>query len=128
LGIYSEARAASNAATAYLALGQSKQVLGYAERAREIVDASSSQWSYALIRLDMAMALLNPEHPEPEGASALGMEAVSAVRYLRIESIQQRTRELVAALRPWRHLSTVADFLDDASRWLATKWDGSASP
>ncbi|MGH3812805.1 MAG: hypothetical protein ACRDUV_10165 [Pseudonocardiaceae bacterium] len=38
-GIYSEARTASNAATAYLALRQTKQVLSYAERAREIVDA-----------------------------------------------------------------------------------------
>jgi hypothetical protein len=87
-GIYSEARTASNAATAYLALGQTEQVLDYAERAREIVDASPSPWSYALIRLDMAMALLNPEHPEPEGASALGAQVVAAVRYLRIESIQ----------------------------------------
>jgi tetratricopeptide (TPR) repeat protein len=122
------ARTASNAATAYLALGQTKQVLDYAQRAREIVDASPSQWSYALIRLDMAMALLNLEHPEPEGASALGAEAVAAARHLRIESIQQRTRELVAALRSWRHLPTVANFLDDASSWLATKWYGTAAP
>lgn len=76
----------------------------------------------------MAMALLNAEHPEPEGASALGLEAIAAVRYLRIESIQQRTRELGTALRPWRHLPTVSDFLDDVSYLLATKWDGSASP
>ncbi len=87
-GIYSEARTTSNAATAYLALRQTKQVLSYAERAREIVDASPSQWSYALIRLDMAMALLNAEQPEPEGASALGAEALNAVRHQRIESIQ----------------------------------------
>jgi tetratricopeptide (TPR) repeat protein len=126
-GIYSEARTASNAATAYLALGQTRQALSYAERAREIVDASPSQWSYALIRLDMATALLSADQPEPEGASALGTEAVDAVRYLRIESIQQRTRELAAALRPWRHLPTVKDFLDGASQWLASTWDGSAA-
>jgi tetratricopeptide (TPR) repeat protein len=126
--IYSEARTASNAATTYLALGQTKQVLDYAQRAQEIIDTSPSQWSYALIRLDMAMALLNPEHPEPEGASALEVQAVAAARHLRIESIQQRTRELVAALRSWRHLPTVADFLDDVSSWLATKWYGSAVP
>jgi transcriptional regulator with XRE-family HTH domain len=120
-GIYSEARTASNAATAYLALKQTKQVLGYAERAREIVDTSSSQWSYALIRLDIAMALLSAEQPEPEGASALGAEALNAVRYQRIESIQQRTRELAIALRPWRHLPTVADFLADVSGWLTAK-------
>lgn len=126
-GIYSEARTASNAATAYLALKQTKQVLGYAERAREIVDTSPSQWSYALIRLDMATALLSGDQPEPEGASVVGNEAIDAVRYLRIESIQQRTRELAMALRPWRHLPIVAHFLNDASSWLATKLDGSAT-
>lgn len=126
-GIYSEARTASNAATAYLSLRQAKQVLGYAERIQEIVDASSSQWSYALIRLDMAMALLKAERPEPEGASALGADALIAIRYQRIESIQQRTRELAIALRPWQHLPTVADFLADVSGWLTAKWDGSAA-
>jgi hypothetical protein len=39
---------------------------------------------------------------------------------------QQRTRELASALRPWRHLPTVADFLADVSSWLTSKWDGSA--
>ncbi|MCA1602489.1 MAG: hypothetical protein LC776_12870, partial [Acidobacteria bacterium] len=126
-GIYSEARTASNAATAYLALRQTKQVFTYAERARQIVDSSPSQWSYALIRLDMAMALLEAEQPEPEGASALGTEAINLVRYVRIESIQQRTRELVIALRPWWRLPSVTDFLDDASIWLATDWGGSAT-
>lgn len=126
-GIYSEARTASNAATAYLALRQTKQVLSYAERAREIVDTSPSQWSYALIRLDMAMALLNADQPEPEGASALGVEALNAVRHQRIESIQQRTRELASTLRPWRHLPTVAGFVADVSSWLMSQWDGSAA-
>ncbi|MGH3977913.1 MAG: hypothetical protein ACRDRZ_02755 [Pseudonocardiaceae bacterium] len=125
-GIYSEARTASNAATAYLALRQTKPVLAYAEQARQIVDSSPSQWSYALIRLDMAMALLKAGQPEPEGASALGTEAIDAVRYQRIESIQQRTHELVVALRPWQHLPNVADFLDDASAWLVADWGGSA--
>ncbi len=54
--------------------------------------------------------------------------SVAAARHLRIESIRQRTRGLTAALRSWRHLPTVADFLDDASSWLATKWYGSAAP
>ncbi len=97
----------------------------YAEQARKIVDSSPSQWSYALVRLDMAMALVTAEQPEPEGASALGVEALAAVRYQRIESIQQRTRELAMALRPWRHLRNVADFLDDASTWLTTDRGGS---
>jgi len=63
---------------------------------------------------------------EPEGASALGAEALNAIRHQRIESIQQRTRELASALWPWRHLPTVADFLADVSSWLASQWDGRA--
>jgi len=108
-------------------LRQTKQVLSYAERTREIVDASPSQWSYALIRLDMAMALLSSEQPEPEGASALGAEAINAVRYMRIESIKQRTRDLVRTLRPWQQVPSVAAFIADASSWLATDLGGNAS-
>ena len=102
-------------------------MLSYAERTREIVDASPSQWSYALIRLDMAMALLSSEQPEPEGASALGAEAINAVRYMRIESIKQRTRDLVRTLRPWQQVPSVAAFIADASSWLATDLGGNAS-
>lgn len=71
--------------------------------------------------------LLSSAQPEPEGASILGTHALDAVRYQRIESIQRRTRDLATALRPWRHLPTVADFLDEVSRWLATTWYGSAT-
>lgn len=42
-GIYSEARTASNAATAYLAIADTKQVLAYTEYARRIIDASPSR-------------------------------------------------------------------------------------
>lgn len=57
-GVYSEARTASNAATAYLAIADTKQVLAYTEYAKRIVDASTSRWSRALVRLDTATALV----------------------------------------------------------------------
>lgn len=124
-GIYSEARTASNAATAYLAIADTKQVLSYTEYARRIVDASPSQWSRALVRLDAATALLKRKKPEPEGAGLLGSEAIAAARDMRIESIRQRTRDLATELRPWFHLPTVAEFLNEADSWLARGWGGS---
>ncbi|MGB9279697.1 MAG: hypothetical protein WCB57_06350 [Pseudonocardiaceae bacterium] len=113
-GVYSEARTASNAATAYLALADTKRVLTYTEFATRIVDASPSKWSRALVRLDTATALLNREMPEPEGAGLLGSAAIAATRDIRIESIRQRTHDLVTELRPWLHLPTVAKFLNEA--------------
>ncbi len=118
-GIYSEARTASNAATAYLSIADTKRVLAYTEFATRIVDESPSQWSRALVRLDTATALLKGQNPEPEGASQLGSEAIEAARDMRIESIRQRTRDLATELRPWLHLSTVAKFLNEADSWLA---------
>jgi len=118
-GIYSEARTASNAATAYLAIADTKQVLSYTEYAMRIVDVSPSQWSRALVRLDAATALLKGKTPEPEGASLLGNEAIAASRDMRIESIRQRTRDLATELRPWLHLPSVAKFLNEAESWLA---------
>ena len=75
----------------------------------------------------MAMALLDSEQPEPEGASALGAEAINVVRYMRIESIRQRTRDLVRTLRPWKHVPSVAALIADASSWLATDLSGNAT-
>lgn len=117
-GIYSEARTASNAATAYLSIADTKRVLAYTEYATRVVDASPSQWSRALVRLDTATALLKGKRPEPEGASLLGSEAIAAARDIGIESIRQRTRDLMAELRPWLHLPTVAEFLNEAGGWL----------
>jgi hypothetical protein len=123
-GIYSEARTASNAATAYLAITDTKRVLAYTEYATRIVDASPSQWSRALVRLDTATALLKGAKPEPEGASLLGSETIAAARGMRIESIHQRTRDLATELRPWLHLPRVAEFLNEADNWLASTRTG----
>jgi hypothetical protein len=121
-GIYSEARTASNAATAYLSIAETKRVLAYTEHVTRIVDASPSRWSRALVRLDTATALVKGKKPEPEGASVLGRQAIAAARDMRIESIRQRTRDLATELRPWLHLPSVADFLNEADSWLAQQW------
>jgi transcriptional regulator with XRE-family HTH domain len=112
-GIYSEARTASNAATAYLAIADTKRVMAYTEYAMQIADGSPSRWSRALVRLDTATALLKREKPAPEGAGLLGSEAITATRGLHIESIRQRSRDLATDLRPWLHLPQVAEFLNE---------------
>ena len=117
-GVYSEARTASNAATAYLSITDIKQVLAYTEFATRIVDESPSRWSRALVRLDTATALLKNGKPEPEGAGLLGCEAIATVREMHIESIRQRARELAAELRPWLHLPKVGEFINEADSWL----------
>lgn len=116
-GIYSEARTASNAATAYLTIADTKRVLAYTEYVMQIADGSPSRWSRALVRLDTATALLKGEKPEPEGASLLGSEAITATRGLHIESIRQRSRDLATDLRPWLHLPQVAEFINEVDSW-----------
>jgi transcriptional regulator with XRE-family HTH domain len=116
-GTYSEARVASNAATAYLPLGAAKQALEYANLAAAIADGSPSKWSQALVRIDMATACLQQQPLDIEQAILLGREAMSIATYCRIESISQRLRALAFGLQPWSNLRIVADFLEEVAAW-----------
>lgn len=119
-GVYSEARVASNAATAYLPLAWgTAKVLEHAARASEIVDASPSLWSKALVRLDMATALIKAERPDIERAAVLAREAMTISSGNRIESIKQRTRSLVAEMAPWSAEPAIAAIIDEADVWLS---------
>lgn len=121
-GVYSEARTASDAATAYLALGDTSRVLEHAALAGKVVDASSSRWSRVLVRLDTAVALTRAREPDLEHATFLGGEAIGIAGNHRLESIQQRTRDLVVDLHPWRKRPAVGEFLDEARHWLNHDW------
>lgn len=121
-GIYSEARTASNAATAFLALGDTARVLDHTARAGQVVDASPSIWSRALVRLDTAAALVRAKQPDLERATLLGHEAMDIAGIHRLESIQQRTRALAVGLRRWRELPSVSDFLYETHHWLSRDW------
>jgi transcriptional regulator with XRE-family HTH domain len=123
-GLYSEARVASNAATAYLALQKTPEVLEHAKRAFAVVDTSPSIWSRALVRLDTASALAQGKRPDLEHATALGREAMDVSRHHRVESIKQRTRDLVTQLRPRTNVALVATFIDEANAWLSEDGPG----
>lgn len=118
-GVYSEARVAANAATAYLPFKHPPRVLQQVERAREIVDASPSVWSQALTRLDTATALLNTASPDLEHATTVTRDAMRIAGRHRIESIEQRTRALLASFTPWSTHPTVRDLLQEAETWMS---------
>jgi transcriptional regulator with XRE-family HTH domain len=118
-GLYSEARVASNAATAYLALQKTSAVLEHAKRAFQVVDTSPSIWSRALVRLDTASALAQGKRPDLEHATTLGREAMQVSRHHRIESIKQRTRDLMTQLRSRSNVALVAAFITEADAWLS---------
>jgi transcriptional regulator with XRE-family HTH domain len=108
-GIYSEARTASNAATAYVSLGQPEQVQRYADLAMPVFETSESRWSQSLIRLDLANALLSTDHPEPEHSARLAIDALTISAERPITSVLTRSREVLAASVTWGHLPEVAE-------------------
>lgn len=75
-GLYSPARTASNAATAYVSLGAPDQATEYANMVMPVFEASESRWSQSLVRLDVATAMVTSAEPGPEQAARLVTEAL----------------------------------------------------
>jgi len=90
---YTRGRAAANAATAYLSVGQVDLVEQYINT----VDTSGSSWSKTLMGLDAAAAALSEK--DASKAMTLGVEAISASREHPIASAVKRGRELLTATR-----------------------------
>ncbi|WP_431906144.1 helix-turn-helix domain-containing protein [Micromonospora carbonacea] len=127
-GVYSEARTASNAATAHLGLGNAGPVLQFAGRALDIVDSSPSRWSQALVRLDMASALLDTPTEDLDQALALARAAMAAAEGNRIESIEQRLRSFAAGLQGSSDYAPVAAFTDEVRQWLRERRTDNDTP
>ncbi|MEV7232225.1 helix-turn-helix domain-containing protein [Polymorphospora sp. NPDC051019] len=117
-GVYSRARVASNAATAYLALPLPDKALQHAQDAAATVETSSSQWSHALVRLDMASAFITKPRPELEHGIALATEAMTASRENRIESIRQRLRTFQDQLAGVAEPAMTRTFDEQFAAWL----------
>ncbi|MER5991502.1 hypothetical protein [Streptomyces viridosporus] len=58
------ARTLANAVTTRLSLGDTAEVLTHAEQIEDLVEQSHSEWSRALVGLDVASALLKQSSPE----------------------------------------------------------------
>jgi transcriptional regulator with XRE-family HTH domain len=101
LGVYCQARATANAATAYLALRQPDKVEQYATPALAVFDREGLRGPQALTRLDLATAALMAPGPDPELASRMAAEAITVSAPQRLESVSQRAHEFLTAAQPY---------------------------
>ncbi|GHD48597.1 hypothetical protein GCM10010317_026340 [Streptomyces mirabilis] len=117
---YSIARTLANAATAHVALGNTRDVIEYAEQVDELIEQSDSDWSRALVRLDVATALLAGPQPDVEQAMVLGRQVLEAGGGPPIRSVIQRAGELHARAASWHQLPVVRDYADALRTWHTT--------
>ncbi|GIJ51229.1 hypothetical protein Val02_81150 [Virgisporangium aliadipatigenens] len=111
-GLYSTARTAANAATAFVALRRPDRVREYVAQVMPVFEASSSRWSQSLVRMDMATAFVTADHPEPERGAELVTEALMISADRPITSVLQRGREFLAATEKWSGLPAVRQAAD----------------
>ncbi|QID39831.1 hypothetical protein G3260_000081 [Streptomyces albus] len=114
---YSLARTLANEITARLALGDTSEVLSCAEQIDGLIEVSDSEWSRALVRLDVATALLQHRRPEVEHAMALGRSALHAGTTAPITSVWQRANELYQKAGRWHTEPGVGDYAEELRTW-----------
>ncbi|MFF9211919.1 MULTISPECIES: helix-turn-helix domain-containing protein [unclassified Streptomyces] len=114
---YSIARTLANAATAHVALGNTREVIQYADQVDDLVEHSDSAWSRALVRLDVATALLAGPQPDVEHAMMLGMQVLEAGGGPPIRSVIQRAGELHATATAWHRLPAVREYAEALRSW-----------
>jgi hypothetical protein len=116
LGCYSAAQTASNAATAYVALGMTGKVQHFVELALPDISAAQSPWSRSLVMIDLAMSHVRSadgQGGDLDQAAALVLEALAISANRPVISVTQRTSEFVRdATQRWgtvRQVSAVRD-------------------
>jgi DNA-binding XRE family transcriptional regulator len=111
LEAYCPARAAANAATAYLTLGHPSLAREYAAQALGPFDRAGSTGPQALTRLDLATAQLHHPGPDVEAAAALVGEALR-VDDRRFEPLAQRSAGFLHAAARWGDQPAIRDIRD----------------
>jgi transcriptional regulator with XRE-family HTH domain len=106
---YSHARTASNAATAYVALGLPEYVSKHADIAMPVFEASESKWSQSLIRLDLANSIVASPDGDAEEAGALVQQALSFSAGNPITSVVQRSNDFNRASKKWNSVKAIKD-------------------
>ncbi|WP_280137868.1 helix-turn-helix transcriptional regulator [Actinopolyspora xinjiangensis] len=114
---YGYARLAANAATAYVPLGDTERVLHYTGDVDTAVEQADSDWSRALVRLDVATALLRQPDPDLEHALALGTESVRICADHPIRSVWQRAHTLYGLAQRWAGDARVTEFTEVLRTW-----------
>ncbi|MFJ2629219.1 helix-turn-helix domain-containing protein [Streptomyces sp. NPDC087532] len=116
---YGLARTLANAATAHVALGNSAEVLRYAGEINGLVERSDSAWSQALVRLDVASALLAGPQRDVEQAMLLGRQVLEAEGSPPILSVVQRAHDLNEQASAFSDITAVRDYHDALAEWGA---------
>lgn len=116
---YGYARLAANAATAYVGLGETDQVLRYTRDVDPAVERAESDWSRALVRLDTATALLRQADKDLEQAVSVGHQALDACGDHPIRSVVQRAITLHAFTQRWGDDRRAAEFDEAFRAWCA---------
>ncbi|MEU6346508.1 hypothetical protein ABZ883_36795 [Streptomyces sp. NPDC046977] len=114
---YSPARTLANIMTARLSLHDTEEVLSCADQIDGLVEESDSEWSRALVRLDVATALLQHKEPEVAQAMALGRSALEAGTTAPITSVWQRANELYEQAGRWHAVPDVRDYAEELRAW-----------
>ncbi|NKQ55588.1 helix-turn-helix transcriptional regulator [Amycolatopsis sp. K13G38] len=114
---YGYARVAANAATAYVPLGDTARVLHYTGDVDPAVEQADSDWSRALVRLDIATAVLRQDDADLEQALALGREALRVCADHPIRSVWQRATTLHGLTQRWASEPRVIEFADQLRTW-----------
>ncbi|MCC3766088.1 helix-turn-helix transcriptional regulator [Streptomyces sp. UNOC14_S4] len=114
---YGSARTLANAATVHVALADAPRVLAYAEQIDELVEQSDSAWSQALVRLDVATALLTGPEADVEQAMALGRQVLEAGGGPPIRSVIQRAGDLFAGATVWQNVPAVREYEEALRAW-----------
>ncbi len=116
LGCYSAAQTASNAATAYVALGMTGKVQHFVELALPDISAAESPWSRSLVMIDLAMSHVRSadgQGGDLDQAASLVLDALAISANRPVISVTQRTSEFVRdATQRWgtvRQVSAVRD-------------------
>jgi transcriptional regulator with XRE-family HTH domain len=92
---YSAAQTASNAATAYVALGLPGKAQHYAGLALPDISISGSPWSRSLVMIDLALSLIRAPEADLDQATELMLSALAISAGRPVISVRQRTSEFV---------------------------------
>jgi hypothetical protein len=113
---YSAAQTASNAATAYVALGMTGKVQHFIELALPDISAAESPWSRSLVMIDLAMSHVRSadgQGGDLDQAATLVLDALAISANRPVISVTQRTSEFARdATQRWgtvRQVSAVRD-------------------
>jgi transcriptional regulator with XRE-family HTH domain len=123
---YSAAQTASNAATAYVSLGDPEKVEHYVNLALPEISKSDSPWSRSLVMIDLAVSKIRAKDPEVDHATQLVLDALNISTGRPIISVQQRTSDFVAeVITRWGNVPQVRAIRDAASALkIGNRWHG----